>query len=281
LPDGGAAEWGVDMPSSQVNGISLWSETQGTSGPPVVLVHGSWTDHHSWDLVAPRLAATHTVLTYDRRGHGQSQRSSSQGSVGEDVADLAGLIEQADIAPANLVGSSFGASICLRLAAGRPDLIRSLVIHEPPLVGLIADDPTMAPILQAFAERMGGVVQRLGDGDMAGGARRFVDDVAFGPGGWDQLPIAVRETFVANAPTFLDEQRDPEALLFDLASLKGFDRPTLVTKGDTSPPMFSPIAERVADAVSTASRHTFRGAGHVPHMTHPDDYVQCVSAFIA
>jgi pimeloyl-ACP methyl ester carboxylesterase len=269
------------MANTQVNGISLWSEAQGTSGPPVVLVHGSWTDHHSWDLVAPRFAETHTVLTYDRRGHGQSQRLSSQGSVHEDVADLAGLIEQADIAPTNVVGSSFGACVCLRLAAGRPDLIRSLVIHEPPLVGLIAEDPTMAEILQAFGERMGGVVQRLSAGDMAGGAQHFVDDVAFGPGAWDQLPPAVRETFVANAPTFLDEQRDPEALLLDLATLNSFDRPTLVTKGDASPPMFSPIAERVAGAISTASRRTFSGAGHVPHMTHPDDYVECVSAFIA
>src|SRR5437667_5869301 len=77
------------MSSTQVNGISLWWETQGASGTPVVMVHGSWGDHHNWDLVAPRLAETHTVLTYDRRGHSQSERLTSQGSVHEDVADLA------------------------------------------------------------------------------------------------------------------------------------------------------------------------------------------------
>ncbi len=245
------------------------------------MVHGSWGDHHNWDLVAPRLAETHTVLTYDRRGHSQSQRLTSQGSVHDDVADLAALIEQAGIAPAHVVGNSFGASICLRLAAERPELIRSLMIHEPPLVGLIAEDPAMATTLQAFGERMGGVVELLKAGDMAGGARRFVEDVAFGPGAWDQLPPEVRETFVTNAPTFLDETGDPEGLSLDLATLKSFDRPTLVTQGDASPPMFSPIAQRVADAISTASRHTFTGAGHVPHMTHPDDYVKVVADFIA
>lgn len=270
------------MSSTQVNGISLWSETEGTSGSPVVMVHGSWGDHHNWDLVAPRLAKTHTVLTYDRRGHSQSERLTSQGSVHEDVADLAALIEQADIGPAHVVGNSFGACICLRLAAERPELIRSLVIHEPPLVGVIAEDPAMASILQAFGERIGGVVECLNAGDMAGGARRFVEDVAFGPGAWDQLLPEARETFVANAPTFLDESRDPEALTLDLATLKSFDRPTLVTQGDTSPPMFSPIAQAVADAISTSARHTFTGgAGHVPHMTHPDDYVKSVSSFIA
>ena len=269
------------MSSTQVNGISLWSETQGTSGSPVVMVHGSWGDHHNWDLVAPRLAETHIVLTYDRRGHSQSERPTSQGSVHDDVADLAALIEHAGVAPTHLVGNSFGACVCLRLAAERPELIRSLVVHEPPLVGLIAEDPAMTTILQAFGERVGGVVECLKAGDMVEGARRFVEDVAFGPGAWDQLPPEARETFVANAPTFLDETGDPEALTLDLATLKSFDRPTLVSKGDSSPPMFSPIADRVAGAISTAHRHTFKGAGHVPHMTHPDDYVQSVSSFIA
>jgi pimeloyl-ACP methyl ester carboxylesterase len=269
------------MSSTQVNGISLWSETLGASGSRVVMVHGSWGDHHNWDLVAPRLAESHTVLTYDRRGHSQSERPASQGSVHEDVADLAALIETTGIAPVHVIGNSAGAIISLRLAADRPELIRSLVVHEPPLVGVIADDPAMASILQAFGERAGGVMERLEEGDMAGGARRFVEDVAFGPGAWDQLPPQAQETFIANAPTWLDEMNDPDFLTLDLATLKSFDRPTLVTKGDASPPMFSPIADRVADAISTSSRHTFAGAGHVPHMTHPNDYVQHVSSFIA
>jgi pimeloyl-ACP methyl ester carboxylesterase len=231
--------------------------------------------------VAPGLAETHTVLTYDRRGHSQSERQTSQGSVHEDVADLAALIEAMGIAPANVIGNSAGAIVSLRLAAVQPELIRSLVVHEPPLLGVIADDPTMASILQAFDERASGVLERLTAGDMDEGARRFVEDVAFGPGAWDQLPPQAQATFVANAATWLDEMRDPDFLTLDLETLASFERPTLVTKGDASPPMFSPIADRVADAISTASRHTFAGAGHVPHMTHPDDYVRLVSTFIA
>jgi pimeloyl-ACP methyl ester carboxylesterase len=168
----------------------------------------------------------------------------------------------------------------LRLAVERPELMRSLVVHEPPLVGVIANDPEMASILDAFHERADGVLEQLRSGDMVGGARRFVEELAFGPGAWDQLPATAQETFVANAPTWLDEMGDPHFLTLDLTTLPAFDRPTLVSKGDASPPMFSPIADRVADSISTASRHTFVGAGHVPHMTHPDDYVRTVSAFI-
>jgi pimeloyl-ACP methyl ester carboxylesterase len=264
---------------TRVNGIGLWCETYGTSGTPVVMVHGSWVDHHSWDLVAPRFAESHTVLTYDRRGHSQSERPASQGSVHEDVADLAALIEHADMAPAHLVGNSFGGSICLRLATERPDLIRSLVVHEPPLSEVVADDPATVWVAEAFRALLSDVVHCLNDGDMEGGARRFVDST--GSDTWDGLSPEVRETFIANAPTFLDESRDPEVLTLDLVRLESVGLPTLVTTGEATAPFFGAIADRIAAAISTSSRHTFPEAGHAPHDTHPDDFVTLVSSFIA
>ena len=95
------------------------------------------------------------------------------------------------------------------------------------------------------------------------------------------MPPESRETFITNAPTFLDESNDPDALNLDLATLANFISPTLLSQGDASPPMFAPIAQRVGDAIPGVSRHTFTGAGHVPHMTHPDDYISVVSSFIA
>src|SRR5258708_35592464 len=83
------------MATTQVNGVSLWSERQGPSGSPVILVHGSWGDHHNWDLVAPRLADTHVVVSYDRRGHSQSQRLPSQARWHDAVPDLAARTEEA------------------------------------------------------------------------------------------------------------------------------------------------------------------------------------------
>src|SRR6266478_5082426 len=110
------------MPMSMFNGVHLYSESRGDHGAPVVLVHGSWGDHHNWDPVVPGLARTFRVLTYDRRGHSQSERVTSQGSVDDDVADLAALITTSHLAPAHVVGNSFGAIISLKLALVRPDL---------------------------------------------------------------------------------------------------------------------------------------------------------------
>jgi pimeloyl-ACP methyl ester carboxylesterase len=127
------------MSISVINGVKLCWELSGQTGDPLVLVHGSWGDHLGWGQIVPLLARSFRVLTYDRRGHSQSERPAGQGRIGEDVADLAALIEHLGLEPAHILGNSFGASITLRLAAERPDLFRSLLAHEPPLFGVIVD----------------------------------------------------------------------------------------------------------------------------------------------
>ncbi len=61
------------------------------------------------------------------------------------------------------------------------------------------------------------MITPLEDGDHERGARLFVDTIALGPGAWDGQPTSgMRETFIANAATWLDEIRDPDALHLDL-----------------------------------------------------------------
>jgi len=267
------------MPTSRVNGVGISWEMAG-DGEPLVLVHGSWGDHQNWAPVVPALARSFRVLTYDRRGHSRSERPEGQGSVREDVADLAALLTELWHVPAHVVGNSFGASIVLRLAAERPELFRSVIVHEPPLSGLLKDDPDTRPALSAAQERIAAAVALLAAGDMAGGARRFVETIAFGPGSWLELPDETRRTFVFNAPTWLDEMRDPEVLEIDLAGLRGLEAPALVTVGDQSAPFFPAVVGRVAAAIPAAQTWTYDGAGHVPHLTHPDAYVRVVTEFI-
>lgn len=267
------------MATANVNGVRLSYEVSGTGEVPLVLVHGSWGSHHNWDLVVPRLAESFRVLTYDRRGHSESERPTAQGNVREDVADLAALIEQLKVAPTWVAGNSFGASITLRLAGERPDLLRGIIAHEPPLFSLLVDDPAVAPMLEEVGNRIGGVVERIASGDHAGAAEQFVETVALGPGTWAQLPSDLQQTFIENAPTFLDEASDPEQLAFDLEWIGGFLRPVLLTTGDQSPPTFAPVVAKLAEVLPSAEVVTFPGAGHVPHTTHPDAYVESIMAF--
>ncbi|QKT02801.1 alpha/beta hydrolase [Ectothiorhodospiraceae bacterium 2226] len=268
------------MATINVNGVQLFYELNATGDTPLVLVHGSWDSHHGWDPVVPRLADSFRVLAYDRRGHSESQRLDAQGSVREDVADLAALIENLRLAPAWVVGNSFGASITLRLAGERPDLFRGLIAHEPPLFSLLEDDPAMAPLLKEVENEIGAVVERIASGDHAGAAEQFVEKVALGPNTWAQFPPESQQTLIENAPTFLDESNDPEQLAFDLEWIKGFSPPSLLTTGDQSPPMFAPVVAKLADVLPNVEVIALPGAGHIPHATHPDAYVEAIRTFI-
>jgi pimeloyl-ACP methyl ester carboxylesterase len=268
------------MTIADVNGIRLFYEITGQGRCPLVLVHGSWVSHASWDSVVPRLAKAFRVVTYDRRGHSDSERPAGPGSVHEDVADLAALLEQLGLAPTLVAGNSFGASIALRLAAERPELLQGVVAHEPPLFQLLADNPGLAPMLEEVRRRVGALGPRIASGDHAGAAEQFVETVALGPGSWEQLPSEIRRTMIENAPTFLDETADAEALTLDLDRLRRVDRPVLLTMGDQSPPAFPPVVRRLAAILPRAEVLTLEGVGHVPHLTHPDLYVETVTTFV-
>lgn len=268
------------MAAAHVNGLRLFYEVSGTGEVPLVLVHGSWGSHHNWDRVVPGFADSFRVVTYDRRGHSQSERPTEQGSVREDVADLAALIEHLGLAPAWVAGTSFGASITLRLTVERPDLLRGAIAHEPPMFLLLAHEPKAAPLLEKASARVRAVAERIASGDPAGAAEQFVETVGFGSGTWAALPPALQQTFIDNAPTFLDEIRDPEALTFDLARIKADAPALLLTMGDRSPPTFAAVVAKLARALPKAEVLTFPGAGHVPHVTHPRAYIEAIKFFI-
>jgi pimeloyl-ACP methyl ester carboxylesterase len=267
------------MPTTVVNGVELYWELNGEKGDPLVLVHGSWGDHHTWEFIVPLLERSFRVLTYDRRGHSQSEQPSGQGSIREDVSDLESLIEHLYLVPAHILGNSFGGSIVLRLANERPELFRSILIHEPPLFGVV-EDPTAEKPLKDTLEHIGAVIEKLEVGQMEIGSRLFMETVAIGPGAWEEFPEEVRQRIILNASTYLDEIRDPEWPQVDLKKLDNLSVPTLLTKGDESPPSLLFIADKLEQALPQAQTQTLKGAGHIPQSTHPEEYVEAVKAFI-
>lgn len=265
----------------RVNGVRIAYADTGGAGTPLVLVHGSWGSHHNWDPVVPALAEHFRVVSYDRRGHSESERPPGQGHFSEDVADLAALIEQLGLAPAWVVGSSSGAATTVKLAAARPEILRGIGAHEPPLFGLLeAGSPEAHAVAEIESGPLAEVGRRIATGDHAGAAEQFVEQVALGRGSWAQLPEAMRVMLTANAPTYLDELHDTEWRFVDEAGLARYDGPALLTSGDQSPPMFRHVERRLAKLLPQATRTTYAGAGHIPHVTHPEEYVAALVGFI-
>ena len=195
------------------------------------------------------------------------------------MADLAALIEHLGLVPAWIVANSFGASITLRLAGEHPELFRGLIGHEPPLFSLLGDEPALAPLVDETDQRIGAVVKRIASGDRAGAAEQFVETVALGPGTWAQMSPELQQVFIENAPTFLDEATDPEQLGIEVARIKRFSHPVLLTLGNQSQPPFALVVAKLAEALPRIEVRTFSRAGHIPHTTAPDEYTETITAF--
>ena len=266
------------MALTVVNGVRLAYEIGGTGEIPLVMVHGSWIARRQWDAIVSQFPDDFGVVTYDRRGHSDSERPSGQGSVREDVADLAALIEHLGLAPAWLAGQSFGGSITLRLAGERPDLLRGITAHEPPPFSLAATDPTVAPIIEEATQTDAAVAERIASGDHAGAAEQFAE--ALGPGTWTRFALEIRQTMIENAPAFRDDADDPDFYAFDLEWVTQFPPPALLTLGDQSPPEFAPVITKRAAALPFVEVRTLTGVAHVPHMEDPGAYVEAVAALV-
>jgi pimeloyl-ACP methyl ester carboxylesterase len=108
----------------------LWETRQG-SGTPVALIHGLSGSSRWWSRNVDALSAQHLVAAVDLTGFGQNRRffglPAVMPSFGEMTALLARWLETFG-EPVHVIGHSMGGALSLRLAAERPDLVRSLVL---------------------------------------------------------------------------------------------------------------------------------------------------------
>jgi pimeloyl-ACP methyl ester carboxylesterase len=271
---------GTAMARIRVNDVELYYEEHG-AGDPLVMVHGNWVDHHSWDAVVPHLAKSFRVIAYDLRGHSRSERPPGPVMRRQNEDDLGGLIEALAAAPATIAANSYGTSTALGLAARRPELVRGVIGHEPPLVAVAMDNPGAAPALAETEATLRRVIEQIEGGDAEGGTRRFMEQVALGPGGWELLPEAMRFTAVANAPAFVAEEQASDWADLDLSALSRAAVPIQLTQGDQSPGWFSAIVAEITRSVEHVEVSTIEGAGHAPNLTHVREYVASVMEFAA
>lgn len=132
------------------DGARIYYEVRGT-GPAVLLV-GSPMDADSFAPLADRLADDHTVITVDPRGiHRSSVDDRDADSMPHQRADdLARLLTHLEAGPAAAFGSSGGAVTLLALAQARPDLVHTVIAHEPPLDDLLPNRAERRAVAEAI-----------------------------------------------------------------------------------------------------------------------------------
>ena len=198
--------------------IELYYEDHG-AGPPVVLIHGYPLSGRAWDRQVPALlAAGHRVITYDRRGFGNSSQPAADYDYDTFAADLNALLEALDLRGAVLVGHSMGTGEVTRYLGtyGSARVAKGVLVSPiPPFLLHTGDNPGGLPasLFDGFAQAatadtpawMKGFLDNFYNIDQFGGT--LVSDQAF-QSSWNIAAAASATAAVACITTWETDFRD-------------------------------------------------------------------------
>ena len=263
--------------------IELHYTDQGT-GKPVVLIHGWPLSSRSWEAQVPALvAAGHRVITYDRRGFGESSQPWNGYDYDTFAADLDVLLTQLDLTDVTLVGFSMGGGEVARYIAtfGTARIARAVFASAvPPFLAKTDDNPDGAlddATIQSFLDGVAADRPAFLDGFAtgfftAGGelkvseqTRQFAVTLA--------LPASPRATAGCITAFGTTDFRD------DLAKV---DVPTLVIHGDSDGVVpFEASGKRTAESIKGAQLHVVKGGPHGINASHAQEFNDTLIAFLA
>ena len=132
------------MPTLKVPNAELYYEVTGT-GPLLLCISGANGSVEIWRPLQQELKDYFTVAMLDRRGFSRSYLTGPQDYTGShrietDTDDAKALIQHlSPKEPATVIGNSSGAVVALMLLQRHPEVIRTLISHEPPAESLLED----------------------------------------------------------------------------------------------------------------------------------------------
>jgi len=126
----------------EINRTSINYDVQGT-GPWLTLIHGSGNNLDVWVQQVEALSMYFSVLTYDIRGHGQSDLGTEQVTADILTEDLRCLFEVLGISSSIVLGHSMGAEIVIRFYLDHPDMVDAMVLCNSTMGALLSEQELM------------------------------------------------------------------------------------------------------------------------------------------
>lgn len=245
------------------------------SGPPLVLLHGGFTDHRIWEAQIRTFAATHRVIAYDARGHGASDNATKPFRSAD---DLAALLEGLHASPAVLVGLSMGGATAVDCALEHPHLVRALVVSGIGTSERLFTDPWTQDVVDAQQ-------RALKEGDLEGWGDAF-SRVTVGPyRAADDVDAEVVRKVREMALNTLHKHRPDEpdtrvAVTGTWERVGGIGVPVCAINGGLDAPDSLAMAERLIELVPDGRTVTVPGAAHYPNMEDPHRFDAELAAFL-
>jgi pimeloyl-ACP methyl ester carboxylesterase len=266
----------------RVRGIELHYIEKG-QGEPLILLHGGQGDYRSWGPQVEALSSQYRVISYSRRyNYPNDNPLTAHHSAYVEADDLEALIRKLKLGQVHLVGTSMGAFTALVLAVRHPEMVRSLVLAEPPVLDWIRDDPRGAASYQQFMtsihEPAGAAFRR---GDTEGAMRILVDGFA-GTRRFDNLSPKDRVAVLQNSRFFkaLSLSTNPYPNL-PKAEAKRLSMPILIVTGENTRELNKLINTELTRVLPDAERAIIPKAGHGSPRENPEAFNAAVRKFLA
>ena len=285
-----------DVRTAKVDGATLAYREQG-EGLPVLFVHGGVSDLRIWVNQLPVVGRSYRAISYSRR---YSRPNEDIDPEAEDswlrhVDDLAVFLREIGAAPANLVGNSQGAFISLLAAIRYPELVRSLVLEEPPVLPLFVSFPPRATeLLRLFATRprTAIAIMQFVLGTVMPATRAF--ERGEDEKGLETFLLGVlgKKTFAQLSEESAQRLRDNistlrAGMLHDIgfpsledADVRGLRIPVLLVTGDRSPALLLRLTDRLEELLPIVERVEIPDASHIMHEENPPAVNEAILDFL-
>ena len=263
--------------------VELYYETQGT-GKPVILIHGWPLSGRAWEAQLPALVeAGYQVITYDRRGFGQSSKPWNGYDYDTLAQDLKGLMDALDLQDATIVGFSMGGGEVARYLGkyGSERVSKAVLASAVPPYLFKADDNPDGGLEESDIQ---GFLDGVSDDRIA-----FLNDFTknfFTPKDGKLLVSKPMRLYNRDIAAFASAKATFDCVKsFSYTDfrddLKAFDVPTLVIRGDADQIVpFEASGERSHDMIADSKLHVVEGGPHGINATHSEEFNKTLIAFL-
>jgi non-heme chloroperoxidase len=259
----------------EINGRQLHYVEQGEDGqqPAIIFVHGGLDDYRCWQFQLDSFSSKYHAISYSRRFAYPNKwigNVITDNTIEDNAKDLAELIRKLDVAPAHLVGASYGAFIALYCASKNPELVKTMVLNEPPILSFLARSPMKddVELLQQFRTRVQSPIQDASKrGDFEKGVQVFMDAIMNKENFFEKLPEEVKKYLLDNAKSLESELESAMSTSYTIEDVKQITTtvPTLQVKGELSPKLFLRIVDILSENMPNNTEQIV-----IPNVSHDD-----------